>query len=101
MHTMIVQYRIALDFYPDCSVKIGEWLSMQENFFEGLDKINEVMKILEVHPEWRRNGLREQCGYVAYDINNDAPCFIFKMDNNGDTFVVSETKVVSEEDEIK
>ena len=74
-----------LDFFEDCSIPIAQWIKD--------DKERQQMFMLACYLVFPfvsddDGGLRHGA-YVAYDIGHDESVFIFKVDNNGSTYVVS------------
>jgi len=79
-----------LDFFEESTLTIDQYLHTSQL---GIDPVNKweliISSIIAVskHGFWE-NDLRVD-PRVAYDIISDSAIFIFKIDNNGTTFIVS------------
>jgi hypothetical protein len=78
------------DFFTENTLPVLEWIGAREGT-EALKAWSEFMgavKAVMTH-DWFEWELREE-PHVGYDIKHDENYFIFKIDNNGTTFVVSQ-----------
>jgi hypothetical protein len=99
----IVQFIPARDFFHSSTLTIPEWVQREssisgrtahELYLEHAD----ATLALGVDPRYLP-GLRED-PRVGYDISTDKYYFFYKMDNNGNVFIVSEERVVDQNLEI-
>lgn len=81
-----------LDCFEDFTVPIGDWLSRDTFDCDAYDKIaayTRAFAAVSRHPLW--DGRIRCLPRVAYNAIDDCGYFIFKIDNNGTTFLVGET----------
>jgi hypothetical protein len=78
------------DFFEDCTLPVLDWLANKEgqDAKKAWSDFMAATKAVTSH-EWWEWELRHE-PYVGYDVKQDSHYFIFKIDNNGTTFVVSE-----------
>lgn len=95
-----VQASIARDFFEDCTLTIEQWLATDPDGRARASKWRMLTKICaHVAPHLPpRDDLRQE-PRVGYDPIGDQPIFIFKCDNNGDTFIVSRSGIAHLDDE--
>jgi len=99
---IIIQCVPPLDFYTETTLPLSKWLTWKAyavgnnfandcniaSYIEKLNKLQEVWKMVTEYPDWEKV-LRDE-PRVGYDPVNDCDFFIFKMENNGTTLVISE-----------
>jgi len=81
--TIYVVRREPLDFFGPGTIPVGEWISRDgESAAEAIRACAAVTQ----HPSWEAE-LREP-PRVGYCFHDQTPIFVFKIDNNGTTFLV-------------
>jgi len=100
---MIIQCVPPLDNYNNVTVPLSSWLKWGDNpgnehfvhecnvseFIRKMNMLREAWSLVVNHPNWENELRCEPC--VGYDPTGDCEFFIFKMENNGTTLVVSDT----------
>ena len=81
----------ALDFFEESTVPVSEWLKRPgasgRNLQEKRDELFDALFTVSQHPCWDWHMRLEP--HVAYYPRQDTWYFIFKLNNNGSTFLVS------------
>ena len=88
---MKVTYRPPLDFFEDATLTLAEWLDKSDPQ-QRIQKMATFMKSVVAvsrHPVWEWDLRCEP--RVAYNPALDDTYFIFKIDNNGSTFLVGDS----------
>ncbi|MBI2471491.1 MAG: hypothetical protein HYV59_09655 [Planctomycetes bacterium] len=88
------------DFFEEATLYVSDWIDKEITIpphVAKTDKWSEFLSAVSTvtrHRLWEWDFTTEPC--VGYDVNSDSYYFIFKMLNNGSTFVVSKDKVVTD-----
>jgi hypothetical protein len=81
------------DWFTSCTLTIEEWLK-RDDIREAIEDINKwddlIAAIHAVHFSGYFDGKLREPPRIGYDVMRDNYYFIFKIDNNGTTFVVSD-----------
>ena len=92
----------AKDHFEELTLSVQDWLSIDVDTFclSKSDKeeiFAQASTAVTLHPYWEDDLRCEP--YIGYDFINDYHYFIFKLDNNGTTFMVSpdEVKIMSDD----
>ncbi len=79
-----------LDYFQEATVEVLDWLSQSRGDFAGLSRRCRAYwgacEAVEKHELW--DGELRHMPHVGYDRNRDSEYFIFKLSNNGTTFIV-------------
>lgn len=80
------------DFFENKTLSIEEWMQKDEpNRIEKWEKLIKVIVSLSKHKYWENN-LRN-APRIGYDIVTDSDYFVFKINNNGITFIIAEREM--------
>jgi hypothetical protein len=82
------------DSYEEVSLLVTDWInkSMITDFNIKIEKYYEAYQAVQKHSFWEYHEREEP--RVSYDIVHDEEIFIFKIDNNGTTFIVSQREML-------
>jgi hypothetical protein len=100
-----VQFMDPKDFFYSSTLTVDEWIK-KEMPISGRTEHElrlewaEASNILGADPRFGLGGVRGE-PRVAYDIHSDSYYFIFKMDDNGNVFVVSDGRIIDAADEVR
>lgn len=88
--SLTVQFCQARDFFDDCTVTIEQWIAAPSPDPSGPSPVMKWKTFIAACAlvADRMDGLRQE-PRVGYDPRSDRSFFIFKQENNGDTFLVS------------
>jgi len=88
--SMIVVRIPPLDFFGDVTIPVLEWLGrVSPNGRTPNSKLEDfILACAAVGPHLEHEALRGEGPAVAYNALTDSDYFIFKVDNNGTTFLV-------------
>lgn len=76
-----------LKFYPAAEQMTHD--SSWDNYFTAVGNFKSAYDAVKKHPDWEKDGLRHT-PFVSFNPVSDSTFFIFKLDNNGTTFIVGE-----------
>ncbi len=79
---------MCLDFFGGCTVPVSEWVHTAEVFLphQAWSEFLKAADAVSHHGYWDGQLREEPC--VGYNPNTDHHYFIFKLDNNGTSYVV-------------